>query len=190
MLRSIKDAPRRSAGICAGATIYEQGLVGVLKDLHDELDTAVLAAYSLSDVPQADWLQHLVALNAQRADEERRGIIRWLRPDFQNPKARTDAAPATPESQGAQTEMALDGGVKPPSAAATALGAQPWPAALPEQVRAVAQMLADHTGALPIQEIETRFKGRGPWKRSLPRILDTLEALGRARREGDAWRTG
>jgi hypothetical protein len=171
-------------------TIYEQGLVGVLKDLHDELDTAVLEAYSLSDVPQADWLQHLVALNAQRADEERRGIIRWLRPDFQNPKARTDAAPATPESQGAQTEMALDGGVKPPSAAATGLGAQPWPAALPEQVRAVAQMLSDHTGALPIQEIETRFKGRGPWKRSLPRILQTLEALGRARREGDAWRTG
>ena len=67
---------------------------------------------------------------------------------------------------------------------------QPWPAALPEQVRAVAQVLAGHAGALPVAEIETRFKGRGPWKRSLPRILETLEALGRARREGAAWRTG
>jgi hypothetical protein len=57
-------------------------------------------------------------------------------------------------------------------------------------VRAVAQVLAAHTGALPVAEIEMRFKGRGPWKRSLPRILETLEALGRARREGAAWRTG
>ena len=27
----------------------------------------------------------LVALNAERAAEERRGLVRWLRPDFQNP---------------------------------------------------------------------------------------------------------
>ncbi|HEX9760009.1 MAG TPA: DNA methyltransferase [Candidatus Acidoferrales bacterium] len=170
--------------------IHEQGLVGVLKALHDDLDDAVLAAYSLSDVPHADWLQRLVALNAQRADEERRGIIRWLRPEFQNPKARPAGEPATPESQGVQAEMALDGAVKPPPAAAATDGPRPWPAALPEQVRAVAQVLAAHTGALPVAEIEMRFKGRGPWKRSLPRILETLEALGRARREGAAWRTG
>lgn len=172
--------------------IHEQGLVGVLKDLHDELDTAVLAAYSLGDVPQADWLECLVALNAQRAEQERRGIIRWLRPDFQNPQARPAEASATPEPQAVQAEMALDGAVKPPAATATATGAgpQPWPVALPDQVRAVAQMLATQTGALPVAEIETRFKGRGPWKRSLPRILETLEALGRARREGDTWRAG
>lgn len=42
--------------------------------------------------------------------------------------------------------------------------------------------------ALPLPAIEARFKGRGPWKRSLPRILETLEALGRARREGAGWR--
>lgn len=168
-------------------TIHEQGLVGVLRDLHDELDATVLAAYSLGDVPQGDWLQRLVALNAQRADEERRGIIRWLRPEFQNPKARGAEEPVTPEPQAVQAEMALDGGVKPTLAVA---GPQPWPAALPDQVRAVAQMLATQTGALPVAEIETRFKGRGPWKRSLPRILDTLEALGRARREGDTWRAG
>lgn len=44
--------------------------------------------------------------------------------------------------------------------------------------------------ALSVPVIETRFKGRGPWKRGLPRILETLEALGRARREGDGWRAG
>ena len=39
-----------------------------------------------------------------------------------------------------------------------------------------------------ITRIVARFKGSGPWKKSLPRILETLEALGRARREGDGWR--
>jgi hypothetical protein len=30
-------------------------------------------------------LEHLVALNAERATEERNGHIRWLRPDYQAP---------------------------------------------------------------------------------------------------------
>ena len=72
--------------------------------------------------------------------------------------------------------------------ALTAHAAPPWPASLPEQVRAVAQVLAHASAALPLPAIEARFKGRGPWKKSLPRILETLEALGRARREGDGWR--
>jgi hypothetical protein len=28
------------------------------------------------------------------------------------------------------------------------------------------------------------FKGKGPWKKGLPRFLDTLEALGRVRQVG------
>ena len=63
------------------------------------------------------------------------------------------------------------------------LNTQPWPASLPKQERALAQVLASHSSALTVPEIEARFKGRGPWKKSLPRILETLEALGRARRE-------
>ena len=61
-----------------------------------------------------------------------------------------------------------------------------WPASLPKQVRALAQVLASHSGALTVPEIEARYKGRGPWKKSLPRILETQESLGRARR----WETG
>jgi hypothetical protein len=34
-------------------------------------------------------LRRLVALNAERAEEERRGIVRWLRPGFQNPISST-----------------------------------------------------------------------------------------------------
>jgi len=29
--------------------------------------------------------RRLVALNAERADEEKTGFVRWLRPDYQNP---------------------------------------------------------------------------------------------------------
>lgn len=69
---------------------------------------------------------------------------------------------------------------------------QPWPASLPEQVRAVAQRLAASPMPLPLIAIEAAFKGNGPWKKGLPRILETLEALealGRAQQDGGgAWR--
>ncbi|MGE0333571.1 MAG: class I SAM-dependent DNA methyltransferase [Ramlibacter sp.] len=167
--------------------IHAQGLVGVLKELHDELDAAVLAAYGLADIPKADWLNHLVDLNARRAAEERNGQVRWLRPLFQNPAkvfpGSTVDRPAL--SLGRQTEMALDTAKKPHAETGPS---QPWPARLPEQVRAVASALTAQPGALSLSEIEACFKGRGPWKRSLPRILDTLAALGRARYEGGGWR--
>ena len=65
---------------------------------------------------------------------------------------------------------------------------QPWSSTLPLQVSATAQLLASAGTALSLSEIEARFKGKGPWKKGLPRILETLEALGRARREVDGWR--
>lgn len=65
-----------------------------------------------------------------------------------------------------------------------------WPPTLPEQVRAVALLLSANPAPLPLGAIEASFKG--PWKKGLPRIPDTLEALGRARRVdtdgGGGWR--
>lgn len=64
-----------------------------------------------------------------------------------------------------------------------------WPNTLPAQVSATAQLLASAGEALSLSNIEASFKGKGPWKKGLPRILETLEALGRARREGSGgWR--
>jgi hypothetical protein len=58
--------------------IHEHGLVSVLRQIHDDLDAAVAEAYgwpaTLSD---EELLTRLVALNAERAAEERRGQIRW-----------------------------------------------------------------------------------------------------------------
>ena len=79
--------------------IHEQGLVSVLKTLHDELDAAVLDAYGWSDLRAAladpaqqdaaseTLLVRLVALNAERVAEEARGEVRWLRPEYQHPQA-------------------------------------------------------------------------------------------------------
>ncbi|MCK6405133.1 MAG: class I SAM-dependent DNA methyltransferase [Rhodocyclaceae bacterium] len=174
-------------------TIHEQGLVGVLKTLHDELDAAVLDAYGWSDLtaPLADpaqreaaretLLERLVALNTERAAEEAKGLVRWLRPEFQNPA--TASAPQ-------QADLPVEPGENEtgPASAAAATGSapvarQPWPPTLPEQVAAVARVLADAAAPLTEPELAARFTGKGPWKKRLPQIIDTLEALGRVRRD-------
>ena len=59
-------------------------------------------------------------------------------------------------------------------------------------MRAVAAVLAASAAPLTLPAIEARFKGRGPWKKGLPTLLQTLEALGRAQPvltpQGTAWR--
>jgi hypothetical protein len=76
---------------------HRHGLVAVLRQLHDELDAAVLDAYDWPyDIGDDEIRARLVALNAERAEEERRGIVRWVRPEYQ-------------ESQGQSSEVAEDG---------------------------------------------------------------------------------
>ncbi len=84
--------------------IHAAGLVSVLKQIHDDLDAAVFAAYgwptTLSD---EQILERLVALNAERAAEEARGLIRWLRPEFQ-----CQSSPPTPSGTEAE-ETSISG---------------------------------------------------------------------------------
>jgi len=61
----------------------------------------------------------------------------------------------------------------------------PWPGTLPEQVAAVARVLTASLVPLSAADLAARFTGKGPWKKRLPQIIDTLEALGRVRRQGD-----
>ena len=190
--------------------IHEQGLVSVLKQLHDELDLAVLDAYGWPDLatlmqivngnaalphpnplPGGEGaipatrdeakrtlddalLERLVALNAERVAEEKKGLIRWLRPEFQNP----DKA-AAPK----QAEIEIEDEAEIKVAAKT--GKFPWPKSLPDQVRQVADILSSAREPMSLDAIAVCFTGTGPWKRRLPQIVETLEALGRARRVGD-----
>ena len=165
--------------------INELGLVSSLKSLHDELDAAVLDAYGWGDLKPAfaglpdeaarqTLLSRLAALNTERAKEEADGKIRWLRPEYQAPE---EAAPMRRQKQTTfdmeDTEALAATGTK-----------RPWPASLAEQMRAVADVLAASDKALTEAALAEHFTGRGPWKRRLPQLIDTLVALGRARRSG------
>ena len=64
-----------------------RGRVGIIAKLHDDLDAAVAAAYGWpADLPPAEIVARLVALNAERAAEEAEGKVRWLRPEYQIPR--------------------------------------------------------------------------------------------------------
>lgn len=179
-------------------TIHEQGLVSVLRQLHDELDEAVLHAYSWGDlVPQLRIahgndappegqgrddgkrafdeviLERLVALNAERAALEARGEIHWLRPEFQNPEAHRE-----PEQRGLDTTT--DATDRDEPAIPLATKPIPWPKDTVDQVRAVTDVLAASPVPLSIDEIAARFTARGPWKKRLPKLLEMLVILGRA----------
>ena len=60
---------------------------GIVARLHEQIDAAVAQAYGWPEnLPPAEIVARLVALNAERAAEEKAGHIRWLRPDYQIPR--------------------------------------------------------------------------------------------------------
>ena len=67
--------------------VHEAGQISILRHLHDRLDAEVAAAYGWpADLPAADIVARVVALNAERRAEEAAGLVRWLRPEFQAPE--------------------------------------------------------------------------------------------------------
>jgi len=170
-------------------TIHDDGLVTLLKQLHDEIDTAVLEAYGWSDLapatmPLADLiarggseaealeqelLTRLVALNHERGAEEKRGLIRWLRPEYQNPEA------ASPTQSDLGIEEATTDGRAPVTTADT--GTETWPAKLPEQVALVKKLVPLH-GNDP-ETLSRRF-GRPNKKRreQIEIIVETMRGMG------------
>lgn len=156
--------------------IHEQGLVSVLKQIHDDLDAAVFDAYGWPrDLTDDEILVRLVALNRERAEEERRGLIRWLRPEFQNP----DGSKAIPARQ----ESLLEDEPEAPTGPATPAKKHPWPKSLPEQAQAVRAFLAASPSAFTPAAVAKSFQ-RGQAAR-VAELLETLVSLGHARAVGD-----
>ena len=166
----------------AERSMNELGLVSVLQSLHDQLDAAVLQAYGWSDLSlPADTdalLLRLVELNTQRASEEATGLVRWLRPDFQRTAALGDqlAIEGTAEAD-AEGSMA--------AATLAGIAPKPWPSGLADQIKAVADVLANANSSLNLDGLAAHFHSRGRWRERLPTILDALVALGRVHRHGD-----
>ena len=153
-------------------TIHEQGLVSVLRQIHDELDAAVADAYGWPvDLTDEEILERLVTLNRQRAEEERRGIIRWLRPEFQNPDGRTQQA------------IAGEAEVTPAETKKAEAKKQPWPKSLSAQAAAVQAALAELPAPGDEAEIAKRFTRANQDR--IAELLETLSSLGKARQLDD-----
>lgn len=165
--------------------INQQGLLSILLEDHESLDRAVLEAYGwsdladkligrpgattpLSDKPtdqataEEELLMRLVDLNKQRAEEESRGIIRWLRPEYQAPDAVQTEVDIAPKAAAAKTE------------AVTSKGKSTFPKAIPDQLRVLREALAgsSHT----TESLAALFK-RKPVK-SVEEGLQSLVAVG------------
>lgn len=179
---------------------HEQGLVSILRELHDDLDRAVFAAYGwehlgevlvgrpgvttpLLDKPEEqavaeeELLRRLVALNAERAEEEKKGLIRWLRPEYQNP-----GGPSIEATQ----EALLD--EPAPITAPKAADKLDWPKTVPQQIGAVRGALSGTS--MGLEELALQFKGRRTKKRlrDLETAVQSLEAMGLVERdERGAW---
>ncbi|MFV0443365.1 MAG: type IIL restriction-modification enzyme MmeI, partial [Planctomycetaceae bacterium] len=170
-------------------TIHEQGLVSVLKQIHDDLDAAVFDAYGWPhDLTDEQILERLVALNHERADEESRGLIRWLRPDFQNPagKSQTQLPTSDEPDETDEDDAAVDKGkgAKPAKGKSSATkGAkpkkQPWPKPLPERIRALRTALTAEAGPTTADDLAKQFNRAK--KADIAELLDTLVEVGQAR---------
>jgi hypothetical protein len=168
--------------------IHEQGLVSVLKQIHDDLDAAVFEAYGWpQDLTDEEILEHLVALNHERAEEEKNGLIRWLRPEFQNPQGlpapnQQKELELTPddsdedEEESPKPKKGKSIASKSPSAATEK---QPWPKSLPERIRAVHSALKTLNKPITPKLLNKSFSGTKA--DDLEELLDTLVAVGQAR---------
>jgi hypothetical protein len=59
----------------------------IVHQLHEEIDRAVAEAYGWpAELAPSEIVARLVALNAERRSEEARGHVRWLRPEYQEPR--------------------------------------------------------------------------------------------------------
>ncbi len=154
-------------------TIHEQGLVSVLKQIHDDLDATVFDAYGWPhDLEDEEILQRLVDLNHERAEEESRGLIRWLRPEFQNPDGET------------QTAFAGDKKARPTKKAANAkIKKQPWPKTLPDRMVAIQSALQRHAAPADGKEVAAYYTRAN--KSQIKELLETLVAVGNVRQLDD-----
>lgn len=173
--------------------IHEKGLVSILRELHDDLDRAVFAAYGWNDlseilvgrpgattplpdkpteqaIGEEELLSRLVSLNTERLAEEAQGLIRWLRAACQDPK--TKQFHLIPEAAD-EADITVKAATKPT-----------WPKTMPDQVEAIRQLLA--IGGQSEEALAEQFK-RKPIK-SVRQVLAALEVFGRASKVEELWR--
>ena len=173
--------------------IHEAGLVSVLKDIHDDIDRAVFEAYGWGDLTSSlvgkpgatmpsphktpeqeeaeeELLTRLVALNQERTAEERRGTVRWLRPDYQKPKlGHKVRKPEDVEQVEAQLIVPAPADGKPT-----------WPKDEMDRISIVRDMLSRAPGPVAPETLGVAFDGKNSARRTegVEKALHTLVAAG------------
>lgn len=144
--------------------IHESAACGVLRDLHDELDSLVAQAYGWPwPMEREEMLERLVVLHDERVAEEKAGRVRWLRPDYQIPRFGKDL-PAD--------ELAL--GAAGIGKAAKAPIRRPWPGTALDQLAGIKEILESEV--LTEGELMGRFVK--PSRALVRRHLETLVLMG------------
>ncbi|MGH6838221.1 MAG: class I SAM-dependent DNA methyltransferase [Methylocella sp.] len=150
--------------------IKTNGLVLILRELHEKLDALVAEAYGWAEnLSDDEILARLVALNAERAAEEKRGLIRWLRPNYQRGRAGMAAEPAKPREEQIEAPLVI----------AAAKAQKPaFPAGDLERAAAVFAALAEASTPLDAPSIAAKFRQGRKIEPSVARILAAFARVG------------
>ncbi len=150
-------------------TIKEKGLVLILHELHENLDALVAEAYGWPEnLSEDEILEKLVALNAERAAEEKRGLVRWLRPNYQRTRAGLPPEPAMPSEEQLEAPLVIAAATAPKPA---------FPASDVERMAAVYAVLAEAKAPLDARAIASTFR-KGARVETVARILAAWARVG------------
>jgi hypothetical protein len=150
--------------------IFDDGFVLIIKELHDKIDVAVADAFGWpDDLSDDEILARLVALNKQRSEEEKRGLVRWLRPDYQIPRFATGVDKQAASEEGSQVAAELIAAVvQKPS----------FPAGAVEQTAAVFAALAATSEPVDAKGLAAQFKKTRTTEKKIGEVLASLARLG------------
>jgi hypothetical protein len=151
-------------------TIFDDGLVLIMKELHDKIDIAVAEAYGwAADLSDDEILVKLVALNKQRSVEEKRGLVRWLRPDYQIPRFAKGVDKQAAKEEGAQVAAELIAAVEQKPS---------FPTGAVEQTAAVFSALAAASEPFDAKGLAAQFKRTKTTEKKVGEVLASLARLG------------
>jgi flagellar motor protein MotB len=156
----------------------DKALVSTLKQIHDELDKAVFAAYGWNaNLTDNEILEKLVALNAERANEERNGLIRWLRPEYQAPNQ-------------VKTQLTITGITDTEETTITLTEQKLFPKKSKEQLAAIRDLIRSSTVEWTLEQIIAQFKVTAKQKQIINEHLESLEwfnILVKSEKDGIVW---
>jgi hypothetical protein len=161
-----EDTPTEALALSdAEIDIRDRGKVLILKDLHDTIDRLTFRAYGWPEtLSDEQILERLLALNRERAEEEAKGHVRWLRPEYQIPRF------GTPTEKKQQIEATL----VPPEAA----GKPSFPREEARRAMAITTVLAGASTPMSAADVAARFRQGKRVEREIALSLRAFARLG------------